>query len=105
LTIKLYKIADISTLIVIYENKNFNIEEEILRLESSGLTPPMTYVKERRFAKNSVRTEEVEKIEAKVNNLLLKDSKAVKVEIVSNEKESNETDLDMLAAETENTLM
>lgn len=99
---KLYKIADISTLIVIYENKNFNLEEEISKLESSGLTPPMAFVKERRFEKNSVKTEEVEKIESKVNELLAEDAKAIKVEIISNEKESNENDLDLLVAEIEN---
>lgn len=99
---KFYKIADISTLIVIYENKDYNLEDEIFRLESSGLTPPMAYVKERKFEKNSVKTEEVEKIETKVNQLLAEDAKATRVEIVSNEKESNETDLDLLAAEIEN---
>jgi TATA-binding protein-associated factor Taf7 len=101
---KLYKIADLSTLIVIYEKKNFNfnLDEEILKIESCGLTPPMAYVKERRFEKNSVKSEEVEKIEKKVNELISEDSKAIKVEILNNDKESTDTDLDMLAAELEN---
>lgn len=101
---KLYKISDISTLVVIYENKNFNVEEEVFKYESSGLTPPMAYVKERRFVRNSARCEEVEKIEKKVAALVAEDLKALKVEIINHEKESTSTDLDMFAAELENEL-
>lgn len=99
---KLYKIADISTLVVIYENNEFILEDEIFKHESSGLAPAMAFVKEKRFEKNSVRSEEVEKIETKVNELLSEDLKAIKVEIVANEKESTDIDLDLLAAEIEN---
>jgi len=98
---KLYKIADLSTLVVVYENSSFDLQEEIRKHESSGLTPPMYNARERRFAKTTVRTEDVEMIEKKVAELLRADSKALKVEIVTNE----ETDIDMLAAEIENELV
>lgn len=102
---RLYKISDVSTLIIIYLESGFNIEEEILKYESSGLTAPMYYAKERRFAKSVVRTEDVERIEKKVAELLKSDLKSQKVEIIMNDKESNETDIDMLAAEIENELI
>lgn len=97
---KLYKIADLSTLIVVYEDSSFDLQEEIQKYESSGLTPPMHNARERRFTKTTVRTEDVEMIERKVVELLRADSKALKVEIVTSE----ETDIDVLAAEIENEL-
>lgn len=100
---KLYKIADISTLVVIFEDNNFNLEQELFKHEASGLTPPMAYAKERRFVKTTVRTEEVERIERKVAELLQADARALKVEIL-NEKDSTETEIDLLAAELENEL-
>ncbi|KAM0680441.1 hypothetical protein GINT2_001501 [Glugoides intestinalis] len=100
---KLYKIADISTLVVIFEDNSFNLEQELFKHEASGLTPPMAYVKETRFVKTTVRTEEVERIERKVAELLQADARALKVEIV-NEKDSTETEIDLLAAELENEL-
>lgn len=101
---KLYKIADVSTLVIIYENGDFVLEDEIRRHECSGLTPPMSYAKERRFSTTTIRTEEVEEIERKVAELLREDSMAVKVEVVTNEKDSSEVDLDILAAEIENSM-
>lgn len=101
---KLYKIADISTLVVIYPDRQFNLEEEIFKHESSGVTPPMFYAKERRFAKTIVRTEEVEKIEKKVAELLKADSQAKKVEILTDGMEKDNMDIDVLAAEIENEL-
>lgn len=99
---KLYKIANVSTLVVIYENSDFSLEDEIRKHECSGLTPPMAYAKERRFNKTTIRTEEVEKIERKVAELLREDSNAIKVEVVTNEKDSSDIDLEMFAAEIEN---
>ncbi|ELA42238.1 uncharacterized protein VICG_00637 [Vittaforma corneae ATCC 50505] len=102
---KLYKIADISALVVVYEDSNFNVDDEICKYESSGLTPPMYYARERRFAKTAVRTEDVERIERKVAELLKADSKALKVEVAMSEKDSTEADIDMLAAEIESELI
>lgn len=99
---KLYKIADISTLVVIYENNDFSLEDEIRKYECSGLTPPMGYAKERRFNTTAIGTEEVEKIERKVAELLREDSNAIKVEVITNEKDSSDVDLDIFAAEIEN---
>lgn len=102
---KLYKIADLSTLVVIYEDVNFNFEEEIKKHESCGLTPPMQYVKERRFnLTNAIRAEDIEEIERKVAELLAEDSKAFKVETFTNEKESSDVDIELFAAEIENEL-
>lgn len=97
---KVYKIADVSTLIVIYMDNNIDEALETEKYESSGLTPPMSSARERMFTRTAVRTEDVEKIERKVAELLRADSKALKVEIVSSE----ETDIDVLAAEIENEL-
>jgi len=102
---KLYKIADLSTLVVVYEDDKFVVEDEIKKHESSGLTPPMNFVKERKFSSVcTIRTEEIEEIERKVAELLLEDSKAMKVEILTNEKDSSDVDLDLFAAEIENDL-
>lgn len=99
---KIYKIADISTMVVIYDTE-FNLEEEIKKHESSGLTPPTKFIKERRFSKVfSIKSEEIEEIEKQVSNLLKEDSQALKVEIISNE---NEMDLDIIAAEIESNLV
>lgn len=101
---KLYKIADISTLVVVYEDSSFDVEDEIFKHESSGLTPPMYYARERMFAKTAVRTEDVERIERRVAELLKEDSKALKVEVSMGERDSTETDIDVLAAEIESEL-
>lgn len=98
---KIYKIADISTLVVIYDT-DFNVEDEVRKAELSGLTPPTKFIKERRFSKVSVvRSDEIEKIEKKVAELLKEDVNAMKVEILSNDKDSSDADLDMIAAEIE----
>lgn len=101
---KLYKIADISTLVVIYDT-NFDLEEEISKIQSSGLTPPMHRAKDFRFNQASaIRSEEIEKIEREVSNLLRDDAAAIKVEISTNDKESDDLDLDIIAAEIEEDL-
>ena len=98
---KLYKISDVSTIIVIYEDSNFDLNSEIMKIESNGLTPPMRFVKERKFKPALVKT--VIADNRKVNELLKEDARAVKIEILNEENDSNE-ELDMFAAEIENEL-
>lgn len=100
---KLYKIADVSTLIVIYTKKDFDIDAEISRVECSGLTPPMGHVRDLRFTTTSARARMTEEIDRKVAEMLREDARAIKVEITKSENDSSE-DLDILAAEIENDL-
>jgi transcription initiation factor TFIID subunit 7 len=100
---KLYKIADISTIVVIYKDKNFDLNTEITKIENSGITAPTAFIKERKFRPTTVRSEMVEEIEKKVAELLKEDLRATKVEIVDDENDSS-NDLSMFAAEIENEL-
>lgn len=97
---KLYKIADISTMVVIFENKCGNIDEEIKKYEESGISPPTYCIKKRRQTDETIRPADVEMIEKKIADLLKEDSRALKVEIKHNEKDVSD-DLDLLAAEIE----
>lgn len=97
-----YKICDISTLIVIYPNSNYDFDKERKILELSGLTAPLKYVKARRFRKNhSGKAQMISEIEQQVNKLIEKDKKAFKVEIVGEEKEISDTEISDIAAELE----
>ena len=94
----LCKIADISTLIVIYEEQNINVDEEISKVENNGLTPPMTRIKEHRRI-----IQPQESVEEYVTALLERDAQAVRVE-VNTERNESLSDIDELAAELENDL-
>ncbi|CAD26571.1 hypothetical protein [Encephalitozoon cuniculi GB-M1] len=100
-----YKVADISTLVVVYPDDSFDFDKEREMYELSGLSPPLKYVKARRFRKKSSKIEYVEEIEKKVNDLLEKDMKARSVEVVAKEEKETSDDLDVLAAEIENKLV
>lgn len=102
-----YKVNDISTMIVIYPNNNFDIINERRILELSGLTAPLKYVKARRFRKNITgKIHIINEIEQKVNELLEKDKRAKKVEIsgVDIANESVDDDILEIVAEIENNL-
>lgn len=99
-----YKVADISTLVVVYPHDDFDFDKEREMHELSGLSPPLKYVKARRFRKKNSKVEYVEEIERKVNELLEKDMKAISVEVVTKEEKEDSDDLDILAAEIENKL-
>ncbi|AFN82985.1 TATA-binding protein-associated factor [Encephalitozoon romaleae SJ-2008] len=99
-----YKVADISTLVVVYPHGDFDFDKEREMHELSGLCPPLKYVKARRFRKKNSKVEYVEEIERKVNELLEKDMKAISVEVVTKEEKEDSDDLDVLAAEIENKL-
>lgn len=100
-----YKIADISTLVVIYPHSNFDFEREREMHELSGLSAPLKYVKARRFRKRSRKMEYVEEIEKRVNELLEKDMRATRVEITTRDEKELSDELDVLAAEIENKLV
>jgi transcription initiation factor TFIID subunit 7 len=99
---KLYKISDVSGLIIINEDPSENIceniAENISKVEASGITPPMFLVKERWFSNDEYSEDLPEDVEDKIMELLEEDSKAAKVEILN---EENNCSLDMLAAEIE----
>ncbi|KAL6121012.1 hypothetical protein NUSPORA_02141 [Nucleospora cyclopteri] len=107
---KLYKIANISGLIVITDEISENGEKEksdnqtelLSVLNKSGITPPMKYAKDRRFKKTSVKIEVVEEIERLVNDLLAEDAKALKVEIIRQEDQEMDEMVAEIAAEIEN---
>lgn len=99
-----YKVSDISTLIVIYPDGDFDFETEKEMHELSGLSAPLKYVKSRRFRKRNSKVEYVEEIEKKVNELLEKDLRARSVEIMARDEKDLSDELDVLAAEIENKL-
>ncbi|KAG5859667.1 TATA associated factor domain-containing protein [Encephalitozoon hellem] len=99
-----YKVADISTLVVVYPHDGFDFDREREMHELSGLCPPLKYVKARRFRKKNSKIEYVEEIERRVNELLEKDMRAMSVEVITKEEKEGSDDLDMLAAEIENKL-
>lgn len=95
-----YKVCDVSTLVVIYPDEEINENEKKI-LQLSGLTPPLKFVKARRFKKKNVKIQEVEEIEQKVQELLDRDRKATRVEIVS---EDVDLDVENIAAELESNI-
>lgn len=94
---KLYKVSNVSTFVVIYANKSINIDEEINKLEKSGLTPPMTGITD--VWRSILPPDDTEQ---QVAELLAEDAKAVKVEIIENVE--NTADIDEFAAELENAI-
>jgi transcription initiation factor TFIID subunit 7 len=100
-----YKVADISTLVVVYPHSDFDFDRERELLETSGLTAPMKFVKCRRFRKKPSLTEYVEGIEKKISELLARDMQARTVEIVTKGEKEISDELDILAAEIENRLV
>ncbi|KAI5152333.1 hypothetical protein ENBRE01_2749 [Enteropsectra breve] len=97
---KLYKISNISTLVVVYGARPSDIEAEIMKHERSGLTPPAEPISDIWEASNTVYSDVASDIERKVRELLEEDARASKVEIISDIYDASE-DLDELAAEIE----
>jgi transcription initiation factor TFIID subunit 7 len=93
-----YKTSDISSMIVVGDSTNLHL---------SGITPPMKYVKVRRFRKRSVKSYLVEEIEKRVKELIEKDMNALNVVVEYSNKKIEESDEDVssLAAEIEYNLM
>ncbi|KCZ81313.1 hypothetical protein H312_01192 [Anncaliia algerae PRA339] len=89
------KIADISTLLVVNGTAS----------ELDGLTPPMKYVKERRFRKRKIIENVEDSIEAKVRALLEKDAMAIETKITwYNRDESEELEVKNVVEEIEKQL-
>lgn len=91
---KLYKVADLCTIIVIYNSKDIRIESEISKLEKSGITPPMENIVE--FRRSILPPDNTEQC---VAELLAEDAKAIRVEIIENEDSGS--DIEEFAAELE----
>lgn len=97
------KIGDISKIFIFSETENQKEREEA---SLSGLTPPMKYVKIRRFRKRLTKAPIVEEIEKAVSNLLMKDKEAVRIDVqLINKNESDSEDVSSLAAEIELNLL
>ncbi|KAI5137453.1 transcription initiation factor TFIID subunit 7 [Nematocida ausubeli] len=100
------KIADISKMFI-FTDKDIDLSE--LEKESiSGITPPMKYVKTRRFRKRLTKAPIVEEIENEVAALLEKDKEAIRVDVQILNKdgsEEEEEDTSSLAAEIELNLL
>lgn len=89
------KISDISTLLVVNGTAS----------EKDGLTPPMKFVKERRFRKRKVIENLEDSVEAKVRSLLEKEATAIETKIVwMNKEESDETEVKNVVEEIEKDL-
>lgn len=98
---KLYKISDIRSIVVISDlNSDLNetnLHESNLQDNGNYLTHPMKYAATNRFKKYEMRLEMVEEIERQVNELLLRDSQALKVEI----KHQEDEEIEEMAADLE----
>lgn len=100
------KIADISKIFVFSEDLasgQKRAEEAAL----SGITPPMAYVRNRRFRKRLTKAPLIEEIEQAVAALLSKDQEALQVDVQVSNKDGSESEDDMssLAAEIELNLL
>lgn len=98
------KIADISKIFVFADD---NLQEEVETASVSGLSPPMKYVRNRRFRKRLAKVPIVEEIERAVAQLLEKDREALRVDVqlMNKEKEETEEDVSSFAAEIELNMM
>lgn len=89
-----YKSADISTMFVVGDKPT----EEII---SSGITPPMRFVKHRRFRKQKVIEELGDNVELMVKGLLERDRAALEVNIQYHSNEMEERETEIIAGEIE----
>ncbi|KAI5168692.1 hypothetical protein PAEPH01_0338 [Pancytospora epiphaga] len=94
---KLFKVADISTVIVIFEKTDINAIEEKTRIEASGLTPPMGNAREKRV----LIPEDIGEVDRRLAELLREDARAESVEFFEPNVEESSLELDLLAAEIE----
>lgn len=89
------KISDVSTILVVNGTAS----------ESDGLTPPMKFVKERRFRKRKTFEFTEDSVEAKVRSLLEKDATALETKIIwYNKEESEEIEVKNMVEELEKDL-
>jgi len=100
------KIADISKIFV-FSEESANLEKKIEEAHMSGITPPMAWVRNRRFRKRLTKAPIVEEIEQAVADLLKKDEEALRVDaqIINKEEHESEEDVSSLAAEIELNLL
>lgn len=96
---KLFKVADIGTLVLICP-PGADVAAEAERAEQHGLTPPMAHALARRMRASAARTELFSQTEQEVQRLLQEDAKAVSVEIITGDEPEDE--IDQLAAAIEN---
>jgi len=104
---KMYKIADIAALVVIYGQSIPDVDGEIEKQEESGISPPLHRIKERYIQGDKIKPERAMEIEKKVMELLERDMKAQNVEVLYNNKVTNGSandSMDEIAAELENEL-
>lgn len=102
-----YKVSDISTMIVVWPIEFTDDEIEYYKkvYACSGITPPLKYVKYRRWRKRPSAPYKNEDVEKKVKELLRKDALASHVEIQKFTSEKNEEDdVSSIAAELEKDL-
>ncbi|KAI5184937.1 transcription initiation factor TFIID subunit 7 [Nematocida homosporus] len=101
------KIADISKIFV-FSDDSANAQKIAEEASLSGLTPPMKYVRNRRFRQRLTKAPIIEEIEKAVARLLEMDKEALRVDVqVMNKDEGDESEEDVssLAAEIELNLM
>lgn len=102
-----YKINDVAHMIVVWPNDFTEVEIEHFSkiYSSSGITPPLKFVKYRRWRERTQSLNAVEEIEKKVKDLLEKDLRATNVTIQTMNTDQEDEDVSSLAAELENNLI
>jgi len=96
------KVADVSKVFVFAEDQS-TLGSKVEQAKMSGITPPMAYVRNRRFRKRLTKAPIVEEIEKAVADMLQRDREALRVDVQVINKGENETEEDVssLAAEIE----
>ncbi|ELQ73959.1 Transcription initiation factor TFIID, subunit TAF7, partial [Trachipleistophora hominis] len=102
-----YKINDVANMLVVWP-KNYT-EVEINHYTkiyaASGITPPLKFVKYRRWRERAQSLSAVEEVEKKVKELLERDKLATSVRIQTINADNEEEDVSSLAAELEHNLL
>ncbi|KAI5192201.1 transcription initiation factor TFIID subunit 7 [Nematocida minor] len=100
------KIADISKIFVFSDDAS-KAQETAEEASLSGITPPMKYVKTRRFRKRLTKAPIIEEIEKAVSSLLQKDKEAIRIDVqlINKSGSESEEDVSSLAAEIELNLL
>lgn len=103
---QLYKINNVSRMIVVWPS-DFNqkqIDHHVKIYTNSGITPPLKYVKLRRWQKTIRRSSREQNVKEIVAELLRKDALASSVDIQQFNMDKNDDEISSIAAELEKDL-
>lgn len=102
-----YKINDVANMLVVWPKSYTEVEiNHYTKIyAASGITPPLKFVKHRRWRERAQSLSAVEEIEKKVKELLERDRLATSIRIQTVNTDNEEEDVSSLAAELEHNLI